>query len=148
MMSRHAGTVLAYLPTPVSQLYRAHIVHHHGMHSLGSKSWSARSGAVQEGQASTLAGEVDVDVLLADAGVGGEVGFGVRKGRVAACDSCQFSSPGAIVLDQCQKGGLSWVSYRSKRAQESPCLAVGERRGWSWKETWLRDDGSIQSDVG
>ena len=40
-------------------------------------------GAVQEGAVAALHNQVGVDVVLADAGVGGQVGFGVRTGRVA-----------------------------------------------------------------
>lgn len=40
-------------------------------------------GAVQKGEGASPHDEVGVDVILADAGVGGQVGVGVREGRVA-----------------------------------------------------------------
>lgn len=40
-------------------------------------------GAVQEGSVAALHDQVGVDIVLPDAGIGGQVGVGVRTGRVA-----------------------------------------------------------------
>ncbi len=97
-------------------------------------------GAVQEGQVAALDGEVGVDVVLGEAGVGGQVGVWVRERRVACCVFLSVAGPPSRIVE-CGNSvvmeGEEFVAYLCQTAQGSQCLAVDEARASSWMETWL-----------